>query len=159
MLIEDIRNQRPLHQNLSSYIFSTSSRHINVILTCNWSARVVVKHPNHKYEVIYFFLEIHSLNPEILLSLHFLTPLHLFDQLSMDRRRDRNGPDISGVILVSERQPDEVLLGTAESQQQHAYDQAQRGARAGAGRRRSQAYNLTMKEVQASGKVVTGCDA
>ena len=43
--------------------------------------------------------------------------------------------------------------------QQHAFDQAQRGARAGVGHGISQAYNLITEEARASDEIEAGCDA
>ena len=45
--------------------FQYISRQINVILICNWRARVLTIHSNYKYEVIYSFLIVHSLKHEI----------------------------------------------------------------------------------------------
>ena len=44
------------YQSLGSHIFSTTSRQINVILIYNWSAWVLTKHSNYKYDVIFSFL-------------------------------------------------------------------------------------------------------
>ena len=49
--------------------------------------------------------------------------------------------------------------GVSLTLQRHAYDQAQRGARAGVGRERSQTYNLTAEEAEALDEVVVGCGA
>jgi len=51
------------YQSLGSQTFSTTSRQINVILICNWDARVLVIHSNDKCEFIHFLLEIHSWTP------------------------------------------------------------------------------------------------
>ena len=53
------------YQSLGSHTFSTASQQINVGLICNWVTRVIAIHSNHKYKVIYSFLEIHPLIPEI----------------------------------------------------------------------------------------------
>ena len=59
------------YQSLGSDIFSTISWQINDVLICSWRARVLNIHSNCKYDVIYSFLAILSLDPETLLSFSF----------------------------------------------------------------------------------------
>ena len=102
------------------HAFNRSSQQINVRLICNWNARVLVIHSNHKYKVIYSFLEIHSLNPETPLLFHFsILTRHLFDQLSHGKMGNRNSPgpsrdDSSGM----NHNMMGILQGMIKSQQQ-----------------------------------------
>ena len=41
------------YQRLGSHIFCITSRQINVILICNWSAWVLAIHFNYKYDVVF----------------------------------------------------------------------------------------------------------
>ena len=65
------------YQSLASHIFSTSSRQINEKIICNWNTWVTVYNPTASTKVICSFLIIFSLNPETLLSFHFLVFRHL----------------------------------------------------------------------------------
>jgi len=62
------------YQSLGSHTFSATSQQINVGLICNWVTQVIVIHSNHKYKVIYSFLEIHPWVSEISCSSLFLSP-------------------------------------------------------------------------------------
>ena len=77
------------YQSLGSHTFSTASLQINIGLICDWVTRVFVIYSNHKYKVIYSFLEIHPLTSEISYSVIFLV------DSNMERRGTRNGPDTS----------------------------------------------------------------
>jgi len=60
---------------------------------------------------------------------------------------------------ASDEEPKTYRQGGPLPPQHHVYDQAQEGARAGAGRGRGQAYKLTVKEATTSDEVVVGCGA